>query len=299
MASGACVVASDIVPNRELIRHGVTGILTPVGTTACSSPKPSDGWSTTLPGDSRSERQRVMQFCDRHGTPQQARRQRYWSRLPAKPPRVRSGASTPETIGPRSAFIWVTSRITRFELSSITSSERAKSLSSHMAFGPRRSTTTNRAPIWSRTARDFRGMHLEYTIGLGSLVPLLRRRQEVDVAAWVGGSLRISLHPPTHLIPMVPDGCDNEIAWTRDFRQTDREPRSPGGRQPGTSRWRRHSRCSHSQRPRRTGQFPGLRENLGQRCSGRSPARSSSANPEHRRSSRHPSVSVGGHGVHR
>lgn len=31
MASGACVVASDIVPNRELIRHGVTGILTPVG----------------------------------------------------------------------------------------------------------------------------------------------------------------------------------------------------------------------------------------------------------------------------
>jgi glycosyltransferase involved in cell wall biosynthesis len=30
MASGACVVASDIVPNRELIRHGVTGILTPV-----------------------------------------------------------------------------------------------------------------------------------------------------------------------------------------------------------------------------------------------------------------------------
>jgi glycosyltransferase involved in cell wall biosynthesis len=31
MASGACVVASDIVPNRELIRHDVTGILTPVG----------------------------------------------------------------------------------------------------------------------------------------------------------------------------------------------------------------------------------------------------------------------------
>jgi glycosyltransferase involved in cell wall biosynthesis len=31
MASGACVVASDIVPNRELIEHGVTGILTPVG----------------------------------------------------------------------------------------------------------------------------------------------------------------------------------------------------------------------------------------------------------------------------
>ncbi len=31
MASGACVVASDIVPNQELITHGVTGILTPVG----------------------------------------------------------------------------------------------------------------------------------------------------------------------------------------------------------------------------------------------------------------------------
>jgi glycosyltransferase involved in cell wall biosynthesis len=31
MASGACVVASDIVPNRELIQHGVTGILIPVG----------------------------------------------------------------------------------------------------------------------------------------------------------------------------------------------------------------------------------------------------------------------------
>ena len=31
MASGACVVASDIVPNRELIEHGVTGILTQVG----------------------------------------------------------------------------------------------------------------------------------------------------------------------------------------------------------------------------------------------------------------------------
>jgi glycosyltransferase involved in cell wall biosynthesis len=31
MASGTCVVASDIVPNRELIKHGVTGILTPVG----------------------------------------------------------------------------------------------------------------------------------------------------------------------------------------------------------------------------------------------------------------------------
>ena len=31
MASGACVVASDILPNRELIRDGVTGILTPVG----------------------------------------------------------------------------------------------------------------------------------------------------------------------------------------------------------------------------------------------------------------------------
>jgi glycosyltransferase involved in cell wall biosynthesis len=30
MAAGACVVASDIVPNRELIRDGVTGILTPV-----------------------------------------------------------------------------------------------------------------------------------------------------------------------------------------------------------------------------------------------------------------------------
>jgi L-malate glycosyltransferase len=31
MASGTCVVASDIVPNRELIEHGVTGLLTPVG----------------------------------------------------------------------------------------------------------------------------------------------------------------------------------------------------------------------------------------------------------------------------
>jgi len=31
MASGACVVASDIVPNQELIEQGVTGILTPVG----------------------------------------------------------------------------------------------------------------------------------------------------------------------------------------------------------------------------------------------------------------------------
>jgi len=30
MAAGACVVASDIVPNRELIEQGVTGILTPV-----------------------------------------------------------------------------------------------------------------------------------------------------------------------------------------------------------------------------------------------------------------------------
>jgi teichuronic acid biosynthesis glycosyltransferase TuaC len=30
MAAGACVVASDIVPNRELIQQGVTGILTPV-----------------------------------------------------------------------------------------------------------------------------------------------------------------------------------------------------------------------------------------------------------------------------
>jgi glycosyltransferase involved in cell wall biosynthesis len=31
MASGICVVASDIAPNRELIRHDVTGLLTPVG----------------------------------------------------------------------------------------------------------------------------------------------------------------------------------------------------------------------------------------------------------------------------
>jgi glycosyltransferase involved in cell wall biosynthesis len=31
MAAGACVVASDIVPNRELIEDGVTGVLTPVG----------------------------------------------------------------------------------------------------------------------------------------------------------------------------------------------------------------------------------------------------------------------------
>ena len=31
MASGACVVASDIRPNRELIRDGVNGVLTPVG----------------------------------------------------------------------------------------------------------------------------------------------------------------------------------------------------------------------------------------------------------------------------
>jgi glycosyltransferase involved in cell wall biosynthesis len=31
MATGACVVASDITPNRELIDDGVTGVLTPVG----------------------------------------------------------------------------------------------------------------------------------------------------------------------------------------------------------------------------------------------------------------------------
>ena len=62
-------------------------------------------------------------------------------------------------------------------------------------------------------------MHLEYTIGLAALVPLLRRRQKVDTPAWVGRPLRIPLNPPTHLKPMLPDGCDNEVPWTRDFCQ--------------------------------------------------------------------------------
>jgi glycosyltransferase involved in cell wall biosynthesis len=31
MAAGACVIASDIPANRELIEHGVSGLLTPLG----------------------------------------------------------------------------------------------------------------------------------------------------------------------------------------------------------------------------------------------------------------------------
>ena len=146
MASGTCVVASDIVANRELIRHGVTGILTPVGDhllLAEALRRLVDDAARRL-SIGAAARDAILRST--------------WDATASKtaevlvevaseePTRVISVAGTPERFDPGQLSSG-NSKTTRLDLSSITSSDRANSLSSQTAVGPRRSTTTNRAPI--------------------------------------------------------------------------------------------------------------------------------------------------------